>query len=1553
MVEQWGHRIVVLGLLLSVPLQSQKILSDKKKCADPHCESLMFRAQAIQDYNGPDCRYLSFKVGAEIIVYYKLSGKREDLWQGSTGKEYGFFPMHTVTIEEIYVTEEVEVDAQEIDFVCLNGGEYVFENEDSVLLKPEESEYARDLESKVIKDNKFVGNTETNTETNIQTSENLEEIDKSKWSTSSIAGWFGIGESEDKQSTEINTEPVKEDTFHSRKIAISEEMEIKGTDEVELKKSGWLSSQFTNFLPFGKREVDAPVQKEKTDDVVSAHTSQSDEMKMNVKEIPTEASTSTEPQSKWFNFAIKDVFGVGSKDEVKIKDVHEHGDIILENEPSEISSDGEELTATNSEDREETFDETKSQEKGGSCDSQLLDDFSCVMSGGKGSQSIESVISENQNTLQSYKELHNEDISENSYTQSYAMPNWVNNKEDRTVEIHIEARETIYEGQSYNSKENKEMVQADSGKTENHDMANGQKNSSKLSLEPSLNILPNTDTNGINTLVQTTTGTTSGDRDEPKKTYTDEIENQFTAEINSTVSPKEENNKSQKSFIPQVDLLESQDKKDLDTLKNNIYSSNHIDEASPKENTVVDLPLDDKIEQMYAENTVNSTKTQEENIKINEFSADGTKEKHKILSTDNPIVSETFRTELSSDIGNPNTDCDISSNTKIHKTVAQDFLSKNELSEHSQELETAAERIPTFQPGYDTLKEELDLPQENTFHQGQKLNARMEKASESTTLSFKELTAFGEMAASEILEIYTNWICPAVSSIVRITKQVMSTLSDLLPDSDFYGCSWEVVAFTALFGFSTVLLFTCRTVRSIKSRCYAGREKKLSAKFSEAVNGKSEVLQKLSIIQKQYEEVQQSLEDSSHQRLLAEITEQKTLQETLQKSNCDLEEKILKLEQELEEEKALGLELETKISNVNEKIKTLEDDLKKGKSQKEEIHTTMKVFEINQGRLETSSQDAIEERSHLQESIKQLSKEAEGWEERFSELAENSKMLSSSVDAMHEDMNNKQIQIKSLIDNLLKMKDWGPEMDEVEEGEDLSIPNLTWDFENGESLADPQKRTIKKLIYAAMLNASLRSTESEKKQLYDNLSDEMKVKEQLLECINNLQNTKQSLISEKEQLEGDVENMKHKMSVMSEMYQENEKKLHRKLTVQEKERIQKEEKLSKVDEKIHLATGELLTVKTRVKELEDEIEKTVYSYQSQVTSYEKKSHDNWLTARAAERHLSEIKKETAHFRQKLIEAEYKVELLEKDPFALDVIHAIGRAYADVFINHQDSSPYGISPISRLPDSRAFLSPPTLLEGPLRLSPMLPGVDRGVRPPGYYPAHGGVKERGDINADRKADQQRTHSDAGSLSPPWERDHKASMPPPGLPYPELPFPSRRPERFYQYPVSSGRFSGPAELTRNQGISFTDLPDGQSANTIRNGSEDNDTLHGSSNQPLLKEGETADVPPMAYAVHPLPPMRVPLLPMDPRGPYFRRPFPMQPPPVDMYPPPEYPGIPPIHATMRSPLPPHHYPPFPMHGDQFFPPPHLRQPIRSEHLPDPPPVASETQEKPPEPTA
>uniref|UniRef100_A0A8C5RZG1 SH3 domain-containing protein n=1 Tax=Laticauda laticaudata TaxID=8630 RepID=A0A8C5RZG1_LATLA len=43
----------------------------------------MSRVLAIKDYTRPDCRYLSFKSGEEIMVYFKLSREREDLWAGS------------------------------------------------------------------------------------------------------------------------------------------------------------------------------------------------------------------------------------------------------------------------------------------------------------------------------------------------------------------------------------------------------------------------------------------------------------------------------------------------------------------------------------------------------------------------------------------------------------------------------------------------------------------------------------------------------------------------------------------------------------------------------------------------------------------------------------------------------------------------------------------------------------------------------------------------------------------------------------------------------------------------------------------------------------------------------------------------------------------------------------------------------------------------------------------------------------------------------------------------------------------------------------------------------------------------------------------------------------------------------------------------------------------------------------------------------------------------------------------------------------------------------
>ncbi|NXN94117.1 MIA2 protein, partial [Rhinopomastus cyanomelas] len=120
-------RVLLAAVSLVISLQGTKVLSEWKKCGDPECETAMSRVQATTDYSGPDCRYLNFKTGEEIMVYSKLSGEHENFWAGSKGKDFGYFPKDAVKVDEVFITEEVEVLTKETDFLCLHGDKYVFE----------------------------------------------------------------------------------------------------------------------------------------------------------------------------------------------------------------------------------------------------------------------------------------------------------------------------------------------------------------------------------------------------------------------------------------------------------------------------------------------------------------------------------------------------------------------------------------------------------------------------------------------------------------------------------------------------------------------------------------------------------------------------------------------------------------------------------------------------------------------------------------------------------------------------------------------------------------------------------------------------------------------------------------------------------------------------------------------------------------------------------------------------------------------------------------------------------------------------------------------------------------------------------------------------------------------------------------------------------------------------------------------------------------------------------------------------------------------------------
>ncbi|XP_040824460.1 melanoma inhibitory activity protein 2 isoform X12 [Ochotona curzoniae] len=734
---------------------------------------------------------------------------------------------------------------------------------------------------------------------------------------------------------------------------------------------------------------------------------------------------------------------------------------------------------------------------------------------------------------------------------------------------------------------------------------------------------------------------------------------------------------------------------------------------------------------------------------------------------------------------------------------------------------------------------------------------------------------------------------PFVGLLLDELRRVVATLPEDMRSQNPYGFPWEWVILAAIVGIFAVFLFLWRSVQSIRSRLYVGKEKKLAVKLSELITEKCKLLEKISLAEKECEGLESSLKDGSFEeskevQALKFVEGSQIPEETYEKLESlktKLEDEVFCLEKQLEEEKSKHSEQDELFAEILQSLRSLEDESKSLKSQVAEAKTTFKVFQMNEERLKIAIKEASNENSQLQESQKQFSQETEIWKEKVNELKKQKMVFENFKAQVEQVLSDKEDQIKSLTEHLLKMKDWAAILGEDLTDDDSVELDVKSDSENGAHLDNHPKGAMKKLIHAAKLNAYLKSLEGERNQIYTQLSDADKAKEDLTEHIKNLQTEQASLQSENEEFENEIQKLQQKLTVMTELYQENEMKLHRKLTAEENCRLEKEEKLSKVDEKLNCATEELESYRRRAKDLEEELERTIQSYQGQLISYEKKAHDNWLAARTAERHLNDLKKENSYNRQKLTETEFKFELLEKDPFALDV----------------PNTTFG----------RGSRGPENSLDPPI------------------------TSERGESSYDKYSDPHREPSDTGSLSPPWEQDRRMTIPPPGQPYPDPSLPPQRQERFYSH---SGRLSGPAEL-RSFNMPSLDKMDGTMSSEIessRNDIKDNPGKLNVSDSSVPAESE---VPRPGFFPPPQAPVRGPFLPIDP---YLRRgpPFPPPPPgsvygiPRDYFPPRDFPGPlpPPPPFAMRNVYPPRGYPHYFPPRAGFFPPPPPHSENRSE---------------------
>ncbi|KAL7987385.1 hypothetical protein Chor_006304 [Crotalus horridus] len=534
----------------------------------------------------------------------------------------------------------------------------------------------------------------------------------------------------------------------------------------------------------------------------------------------------------------------------------------------------------------------------------------------------------------------------------------------------------------------------------------------------------------------------------------------------------------------------------------------------------------------------------------------------------------------------------------------------------------------------------------------------------------------------------------------RISILVSTLPENMQPGPDFHGFPWEPIIMTAFAGIATLAIFFWRTCLSVKSRMYQVTETQLAEKIKTLLKEKTEILEKLSEYdQKIKERVKQAVEEGQKENtsLAEEIAK-------LKDTNNFLDNRMKNVNTMLEEEKKHSLKKQKEIMEAHKSLEKLQEVITLHSVELSEIcisdvelliqvQIALNEAKLSEEKVKSELHRMQEENTRLRKSKEQLLQEAEGWSERHGELSEQIKLYQKSQKDTEEALAYKENENEVLTNCIMQLKqlDADSELeDKKQEGNDLANGEIS------DSRNEKMKAQIKQMMDVSRVKTTLSIIEEERDHLRSKLNDEVAARHELEEQIKKLEHDSCSTQTVKSQLESECKMLHQKIEILNELYQQKEMALQKKLTQEEYERQEKEQKLSAADEKAVLAVEEVKIYKQRIQEMEEELQKTERSYKNQIAAHEKKAHDNWLIARSAERALVEEKRESASLRQKIIEVNQKIASLQRP---IIVKPTAGRP------DHQTLPRRG--PISRdgslgpSPVSGGAPSPPLMMEPPGR------------------------------------------------------------------------------------------------------------------------------------------------------------------------------------------------------------------------------------------------------------
>ncbi|KAL0609338.1 Transport and Golgi organization protein 1-like protein [Plecturocebus cupreus] len=105
--------------------------SEYKVCRKEDCSMLMCRSEAVEDFTGPDCRFVIFKEGNPVYVCCEWAGGSPEVWAGGS--------------PEVWAGSETDFDMESQESAAADHGDDLFRWTPHTTVEPEYSDKREDL----------------------------------------------------------------------------------------------------------------------------------------------------------------------------------------------------------------------------------------------------------------------------------------------------------------------------------------------------------------------------------------------------------------------------------------------------------------------------------------------------------------------------------------------------------------------------------------------------------------------------------------------------------------------------------------------------------------------------------------------------------------------------------------------------------------------------------------------------------------------------------------------------------------------------------------------------------------------------------------------------------------------------------------------------------------------------------------------------------------------------------------------------------------------------------------------------------------------------------------------------------------------------------------------------------------------------------------------------------------------------------------------------------------------------------------------------------------